>query len=97
VVPLVDVNGDYHFLDPIGQPRIFTARELHTHAGIMSLFRGNDAWPRRRFPVVNESNDGEGGKVRRRRRFSHKRHRKVLDQRGMQVRPDQLAHETARA
>jgi hypothetical protein len=54
VVALGHADGNYHFLDPIGQVRVLTTRDLHTRAGIMALFGGNDEWLKRNFPVEKE-------------------------------------------
>ncbi len=59
---LGDSNGTYHFLDPIGQYREFTARQLGSRHDLIGLFRGDDSWLMRQFPLKKEVDDGAGGK-----------------------------------
>ncbi|MDR3474447.1 MAG: hypothetical protein P4M09_22590 [Devosia sp.] len=65
VTALGDNNGTYHFLDPIGQKREFTARELGNRHALIGLFRGDDAWLRRHFKVEKEFENPDGTKVKR--------------------------------
>lgn len=62
VIPLGDSAGVYHFLDTAGQAREFSARQLGSRTDLLSLFRGDNSWLLRRFPVKKEVDDGEGGK-----------------------------------
>lgn len=64
VQALGDLDGQYYFLDPIGQVRRFSARELGNPQSMIGLFR-NDAWLRRKFKVEKEykKENGEKGTI----------------------------------
>src|SRR5262249_27654963 len=63
VTALGHTAGTYYFLDPIGQERSFTARQIGSRADVVGLFHGNDDWLRRQFPVSKDVPDAHGGKV----------------------------------
>lgn len=65
VTPLGDAEGIYHFLDPLGQKRQLSARQLSNRAEVLGLFRGDDQWLRFKFPDRKEFEDPDGNKVTR--------------------------------
>lgn len=65
VTGLGDDDATLHFLDTIGQKRSFTAKDLGNRQTLLKLFRGDEDWLRRRFPVWKEFDDGNGGKERK--------------------------------
>ena len=65
VIALGDNDGLCYFLDPIGQKRRLTARELGQKQTLVTLFRGEEDWLRKRFPERKEIDDGAGNKEMR--------------------------------
>lgn len=65
VTSLGDADGVYHFLDPVGQKRQLTARQLGNRHEVRGLFRGDETWLRAKFPDRKELEDGEGKTVSR--------------------------------
>lgn len=65
VTPLGDTDGVYHFLDPLGQKRQVSARQLGNRHEVRGLFRGDETWLREMFPDRKDVDDGDGGKVSR--------------------------------
>lgn len=68
VAALGHLDGTFYFLDVRGQKRSLTARALGSRHELVSLFLGDDAWLRRRFPkrvAQKEIVDGEQRDVER--------------------------------
>ncbi|MGE4044477.1 MAG: ATP-binding protein [Acetobacteraceae bacterium] len=60
VTPLGDFDGTWHFLDAIGQKRALRTAQIDRESEQLGLFRGDDTWLRRNFPVRKKVTDQEG-------------------------------------
>jgi hypothetical protein len=52
LVPLGQVDGEFHFLDIVGQRRVLKARALVSRGDLASLFLGRTDWLLRWFPQI---------------------------------------------
>jgi len=50
VTALGHLDGEYYFLDRVGQKRVLSARQVGARHDLMSLFMGDDKWLRNAFP-----------------------------------------------
>ncbi|WP_428485971.1 ATP-binding protein [Rhodopila sp.] len=63
ITALGHADGSYMFLDIAGQPRKLSARDLGNRHNLISLFGGDDTWPRAQFPVKKEFEAADGQKT----------------------------------
>lgn len=61
LVPLGHAEGEFHFLDAVGQKRALKARALVSRGDLVSLFLGDTSWLFEWFPnkVIRKEKDGD--------------------------------------